>query len=269
VSVEGVGIRGPFWTMQATGHGVEGVDAAWGLVTVAADDVVCVSLIPTMLDGGGWRVKVFLAGGVAFTDRALYTEDQAREIRDEWIKSRVADAPEPPGPVGCAPDCPACARERAAQRDVRDVVVPGDIAETAPTRDAGLRNPIVDAPLPLEQALRNVLESHHADVGSSTPDFVLAEFLGRVLQAFDRAVRARNAYWDHAKRPTAPPPIHPGRLMPTVSAEVYDAVAELLGYTGQTGANGPTFGGTQAPIARLRSAFEAYEKWRSGGPDGV
>jgi hypothetical protein len=274
MSVKVTGIRGPFWTIQATAPRLGGVDAAWATVTFAAEQIACLAISPTKLDGGGWRVKVYLVGGPTFTDRELYTEDQAREIRDAWIKSRAVDG-EPPGPVGCAPDCPVCERERAKMRDVRDVVAPGDIAETAPTRDAGLRNPIVDAPLPLEQALRNVLNGR-AELGSDTPDFVLAEFLGRVLQAFDRAVRARSAYWDGYRggAPKTPPPINPGRVMPTVSAEVYDAVTELLTYTGQTGASGPTMGGTHLRIARLRTAFEANEqwrdaKWRAGGPDGV
>lgn len=48
--------------------------------------------------------------------------------------------------------------------------------------------------------LENMINKHCAEAGSDTPDFVLAEYLMDCLQAFDKAVRAR----DHHSRPTGP-----------------------------------------------------------------
>jgi len=54
----------------------------------------------------------------------------------------------------------------------------------------------------LENDIREVLNRHSAENGSNTPDLVLAEYLTNCLEAFDKAVNARER---HAGRPPAPP----------------------------------------------------------------
>lgn len=55
-----------------------------------------------------------------------------------------------------------------------------------------------------DQTFRKELESlinrHSKENGSNTPDFILAEYLSSCLEAFDRAVKARQAW--KGPRPT-------------------------------------------------------------------
>lgn len=57
----------------------------------------------------------------------------------------------------------------------------------------------------LKTDLAGVLNMHSAENGSNTPDFVLAHFLLGVLDAFDEAVQARDA-WHKGARPAKQPP---------------------------------------------------------------
>ena len=53
----------------------------------------------------------------------------------------------------------------------------------------------------LERDIREVLNRHSAENGSNTPDCVLAKYLMNRLEAFNKAVNARE---QHAGRPPAP-----------------------------------------------------------------
>lgn len=44
-----------------------------------------------------------------------------------------------------------------------------------------------------------LLNSHNQENGSDTPDFILGEFLSRVLVSFDLAVKKRHAWWHDGK----------------------------------------------------------------------
>lgn len=45
------------------------------------------------------------------------------------------------------------------------------------------------------KALSDLINSNSMENGSDTPDFILAQFLDDSLQAFDRAVKARNKWY--------------------------------------------------------------------------
>jgi hypothetical protein len=47
----------------------------------------------------------------------------------------------------------------------------------------------------LAEELRQTLNTHTAEGGSNTPDFILAEYLLDCLAAFDRATLARDQWW--------------------------------------------------------------------------
>ena len=48
---------------------------------------------------------------------------------------------------------------------------------------------------PLERDIRNAINKHSAENGSNTPDFILAEYLGSCLIAFNEASRAREKWY--------------------------------------------------------------------------
>ena len=54
----------------------------------------------------------------------------------------------------------------------------------------------------LEKSLRNLLNEHGAERLSGTPDFVLAGYLKRCLDAFDWATNRRDQWWKE-RHPTA------------------------------------------------------------------
>ena len=45
------------------------------------------------------------------------------------------------------------------------------------------------------EELRSVINKYSRENGSSTPDFILAEYLAKCLQAFDAAMSERAAYY--------------------------------------------------------------------------
>jgi len=47
----------------------------------------------------------------------------------------------------------------------------------------------------LKEGIKDALNRNSAENGSDTPDFILAEFLELCLNAFDKAVTAREAYY--------------------------------------------------------------------------
>lgn len=49
--------------------------------------------------------------------------------------------------------------------------------------------------------LRSAINCASAENGSDTPDFILAEFLSEVLDAWDRAVTAREKWYGREKKP--------------------------------------------------------------------
>jgi hypothetical protein len=48
----------------------------------------------------------------------------------------------------------------------------------------------------LRNDIQVALDAHSAENGCDTPDFILAEFLTDCLAAFDRAVQAREMWYD-------------------------------------------------------------------------
>lgn len=46
----------------------------------------------------------------------------------------------------------------------------------------------------LQTEIQHALNSHSAENGSDTPDYILAEFLTGCLEAYNRAVRRREAW---------------------------------------------------------------------------
>lgn len=54
----------------------------------------------------------------------------------------------------------------------------------------------------LREELRDLLNRHSAENGSNTPDFMLADYLMRCLEAFERVVNARDHWHDY--RPPEP-----------------------------------------------------------------
>jgi hypothetical protein len=53
----------------------------------------------------------------------------------------------------------------------------------------------------LRRDLANILNHHCLENESDTPDFILANYLAECLKAFDRAVLARDAWYDEALYP--------------------------------------------------------------------
>jgi len=55
-----------------------------------------------------------------------------------------------------------------------------------------------------EKELRSLINKHSKENGSNTPDFMLANFLVRCLEAYTATVRAREEWYGRA--PTLAPP---------------------------------------------------------------
>lgn len=52
-----------------------------------------------------------------------------------------------------------------------------------------------------QKELRHLLNSVSAENESNTPDFILAEYLGKCLDAFNSAVIARDKWYDEKSKP--------------------------------------------------------------------
>lgn len=61
--------------------------------------------------------------------------------------------------------------------------------------------PNVPERLPIPKALADVLNSYCAENGSNTPDFILGDFLGSVLECLNQAIRERDRWYGIAHRP--------------------------------------------------------------------
>lgn len=46
-----------------------------------------------------------------------------------------------------------------------------------------------------KRQLRALINKHSMEMGSNTPDFVLAEYLKNCLKSFDKAIKARERYY--------------------------------------------------------------------------
>lgn len=57
----------------------------------------------------------------------------------------------------------------------------------------------------LRSAIKDVLNSHSAENGSNTADFVLADYLMDCLAAFDRAAQAREKWFGYRIEIGSPP----------------------------------------------------------------
>ena len=65
------------------------------------------------------------------------------------------------------------------------------------------------APRPMsefEQAIEQAINRHSMEGGSNTPDFILAQYLGACLAAFNEAVTARGTWYGHGHTPISPLP---------------------------------------------------------------
>jgi hypothetical protein len=51
--------------------------------------------------------------------------------------------------------------------------------------------------------IETVINSHSMENGSDTPDYILAEYLVGCLEAFDRAVTRRTAWYSRGKEPVS------------------------------------------------------------------
>jgi hypothetical protein len=61
-----------------------------------------------------------------------------------------------------------------------------------------------EPPTDLEREIRQVLNRHSAENYSNTPDFVLANFLLRSMDAFTTAVKARDSWFKFNPWPNRP-----------------------------------------------------------------
>jgi hypothetical protein len=111
-------------------------------------------------------------------------------------------------PVPPFADCGEQVRGKwlAAAREAEDRILAG-LPKEPPA-------PFVQVPLPvatpekfqekvraMQDDLSRVLNRHSAENGSNTPDFILADYLWRCLQAFDVASKAREAWYGVASSP--------------------------------------------------------------------
>lgn len=55
------------------------------------------------------------------------------------------------------------------------------------------------------KALRDLLNKHNKEMPSNTPDFILAEFLCICLEAFNKSVCNRTAWYGEQLKPQSPP----------------------------------------------------------------
>lgn len=61
----------------------------------------------------------------------------------------------------------------------------------------------------LREELVGLLNKHSAENGSDTPDFILADYLMNCLDAFDKAVTAREKWYGRAPVTVDPPATSP------------------------------------------------------------
>jgi hypothetical protein len=54
----------------------------------------------------------------------------------------------------------------------------------------------------LRDDIENAINSHSAENSSDTPDFILAQYLVRCLEAFDQAIRQRDIWYGNSQRPS-------------------------------------------------------------------
>jgi hypothetical protein len=62
-------------------------------------------------------------------------------------------------------------------------------------------------PTQLRTDIEQAINRHSAENGSDTPDFILAEYLTDCLAAFDKATRARDAWYGREPKTVLEPPI--------------------------------------------------------------
>jgi len=56
-----------------------------------------------------------------------------------------------------------------------------------------------------EKQLRDLINSHNEEAKSDTPDFILAEYLGNCLNAFNQAVMQRERWYGKKEKLSAEP----------------------------------------------------------------
>lgn len=68
----------------------------------------------------------------------------------------------------------------------------------------------------LRDEIANALNRHSAENGSNTPDFILAEYLLKCLEAFDLASLRREDWYGHFHRPgnDNPPTVQTRKVTP-------------------------------------------------------
>jgi len=81
--------------------------------------------------------------------------------------------------------------------------------------------------LRFKKGLENLLNIHSMELGSNTPNFIMAEFLIKCLKAFNTAVRQRET-WYGVIRPKAHIPGIPDDTLEQVSPEFLEAVDTSL-----------------------------------------
>lgn len=81
-------------------------------------------------------------------------------------------------------------------------------SETAELDESGSpkANPFYE---PLTDKIREVLNCHCAENDSNTPDFVLAQYLMKCLEAFNIAVQQREGWYGRDPRPSVKHPTGP------------------------------------------------------------
>lgn len=57
-----------------------------------------------------------------------------------------------------------------------------------------------------ERDIELAINRHSMEGGSNTPDFILAQYLGACLAAFNEATTARGTWYGHGHRPVSPLP---------------------------------------------------------------
>lgn len=64
--------------------------------------------------------------------------------------------------------------------------------------------------------IENAINRHSMENGSNTPDFILAEYLTDCLDAFDKAVASREAWYGRAPAMVVEgTPENPGKMLPS------------------------------------------------------
>jgi hypothetical protein len=135
------------------------------------------------------------AGAVAASSQAMQ-DDIAAMLRALAIGDHVR--PVSPHRVVRDKILPAIARLRQAVRDANLSILHafGSASVRASSEPfGGTREQQRDTVSGFRESLRALLNQHSKDLGSDTPDFVLAEALCLFLDAFDRGVRQRERHY--------------------------------------------------------------------------